>query len=130
MNSVDRAERDRLRGEASYKGAAFHKRYPSNYGFVPPVSPRPNKSLCDDLRAIKLEEATFMLDQGILCGMVSICQTGEFPKFVWCVDTDEEVYEAKIGGDGKSYHGYRLGQDEIARRRYYLAEWKKRQVDA
>ena len=33
---------------ASYVGSANHKRRPADYGFHPPVNPRPHKSLCDD----------------------------------------------------------------------------------
>lgn len=37
----------RLEDEARYTGSAHHKRRGADYGFSPPASPRPHKSLCD-----------------------------------------------------------------------------------
>ena len=37
----------RIEEEARYTGSAHHKRKPADYGFRPPVNPRPHKSLCD-----------------------------------------------------------------------------------
>lgn len=58
--------------------------------------------------------------------MVSKLVGEGFPKFVWSVDEDETVYEAKT--DPKSpgaYHGYPLeGEDDF--RTHILEEWKKR----
>ena len=57
-------------------------------------------------------------------GMFSDYQTSEgMPKYIWSVDFNEEVYEAKIGLDG--YHGYRLGEDD-AMRKVVLEAWRKR----
>ena len=49
-----------------------------------------------------------------------------FPKYIWAVDSDEEVYEAKLGDDGRSYHGYLLGDDELAMKKWVINEWRER----
>ncbi len=48
---------------------------------------------------------------------------GDIPKYVWSVDPDGEVYEAKIGQGG--YHGYRL-EEEDDMRSLVLKEWRQR----
>jgi len=49
-----------------------------------------------------------------------------FPKFVWCVDVDGEVYEAKTDPMTLGiYHGYRLEEDDDMRD-YVKAVWKQR----
>ena len=50
---------------------------------------------------------------------------GGLPKVVWAVDDDGEAYEAMLGGDGSSYHGYRLDQ-KAPNREYVIAEWQQR----
>ena len=58
--------------------------------------------------------------------MVSTSITGGLPKYVWAVDDCGEAYEAKLGGDGRSYHGYRLDRDDKAMRQWVIKEWKLR----
>ena len=111
--------------DARYTGSPQHKRRPADYGFHPPVSPRPDKSLCDDLRPITLREATGLFRAGIRLGMVSKPLPNGLPKFVWAVDDDGEAYEAMLGGDGPNYHGYRLKHD-AANHPAVIAEWNKR----
>lgn len=108
-----------------YVGSAHHKRFPGDYGFHPPVSPRPWKSMCDGERRILKTEAEELFRSGILAGMFSSFDFagGSQPKYVWCVDSAGEAYEAKIGHDG--YHGYRLENDDDMRL-VVLKEWKKR----
>jgi hypothetical protein len=108
-----------------YVGSGHHKLKPGDYGFQPPANPRPTKSVYDDLRAIRLEEAQTLFRRGIDLGMVSAFAEGALPKYVWSVDDDEEVYETKIGSP-PDYHGYRLGDDEQAMRHYVLKEWRRR----
>jgi hypothetical protein len=117
-------ERLRALGEALvYSGSAHHKRHPGNYGFRPPVNPRPWKSMCDSLREIDLEEAIELFRKGIRAGMISECGADEKPKYVWSVDDHGEAFEAKLGIDG--YHGYCL-EDEDNMRAFILREWKVR----
>ena len=51
-------------------------------------------------------EAAEPLRQGVIFGMFSNFADNEKPKYVWSVDADGEVYEAKI--DSYGYHGYRF----------------------
>jgi ABC-type amino acid transport substrate-binding protein len=67
------------------------------------------------------------IGRGVELGMVSLFANDGVPKYVWSVDEDGEVYEAKIKPAQKTeYHGYRLGDDDAAMRAYVLKEWKVR----
>ena len=126
QNSLSLEEQDILLRNSRYVGSAKHKRFPSNYRFHPQTNPRPNGSLCDDLRSISLEEAQRLFISGVRKCIVSICRDEiGLPKFVWAVDEKGEVYEAKTGNDG--YHGYRLDEaTEKNMRDVVLYEWKQR----
>ena len=94
---------------------------------APPTSPRPNKFLCDGKRIVKKEEAEKLFLQGLSRGMVSHYAENSFPKYVWAVDRDGKVYEAKVGEDGRRYHGYALSADgERDQCRLVTEEWKAR----
>jgi hypothetical protein len=123
--SFHQRQLDTLASQAAYVGSGHHKRNPADYG-LGRTNPRPTKSLCDLTRTVTLEQAQRLLAAGINAGMVSTLSEGGFPKYIWCVDEDETVYEAKtdIGAPG-GYHGYPLeAEDDF--RAYILAEWKKR----
>jgi hypothetical protein len=110
---------------ARYIGSAYHKRRPADYGFQPPTNPRPHKSLCDDHRPVPLKEAQRLFMEGVRRGMVSAFQIDGRLKYVWSVDEDDEVYEAKWDQEG--YHGYRLDpSNEKHQRAYVLHAWKQR----
>ena len=111
--------------EARYVGSPHHKSRPADYGFHPPVNPRPQKSLCDNLRTITMREACRLFRSGIQMGMVSSYLENGLPKFVWAVDHTGQAYEAKLGEDGSNYHGYRLYRDQRMRR-YIVREWRER----
>lgn len=99
-HALSDGDRLALIGRSVYVGSALHKRTPADYGFHPPMNPRPSKSLCDDLRAIPHAEASRLLQEGLRKGLVSpIASADDLPKYVWCVDADGEVYEAKLGND-------------------------------
>ena len=104
----------------------MHKLHPGDYGLVPPVNPRPSKSPCDDLRPLLRAEAAALFRQGLRAGMVGPLGAGGTPKYVWAVDAEGEVYEAKAKPPDTAYHGYRLGEDESEMRRYIRGEWRKR----
>lgn len=112
---------------ARYVGSPQHKRRPADYGFQPPVSPRPAKSLCEDAdsRSIPWREAIRLFKAGIRLRMVSKPLDNGLPKYVWSVDDNGEAYEAMLGSDGPNYHGYRLKHD-AANRVAVIAEWNKR----
>ena len=128
-DALDPEDLGRLAREARYVGSALHKSKPADYRFTPPVSPRPIKSLCDGKRIVKKGEAKELFCQGLLRGMVSRYPENGFPKYVWAVDQNGEVYEAKVGGDGRSYHGYALSTDRDRDRdlcRWVITEWNAR----
>lgn len=116
-----------LLAQAVYVGSSLHKMRPADYGFHPPVNPRPHKSLCDDLRPILAAEAVQLFAAGVRKGMVSTACINGLPKYVWSVDDRGEAYEAKWDRDG--YHGYRLDQDsEKYQRECVLRTWGERCV--
>ncbi len=112
--------------QAQYTGSAHHKRNPADYGFHPPANPRPNKSLCDASRSVRLADAQSLFREGIKRGMISVYPEGGLPKYVWAVDSDGRVYEAKRDRNSSNYHGYELGDDEGAMRKMVLTEWNLR----
>lgn len=125
LGSFTEADKESLLRMSRYVGSALHKRNPANYGFYPPVNPRGHKSLCDDVRSIPLQEAQRLFESGIRKGIVSTYKQDGIPKYVWSVDEQGEVYEAKLGNDG--YHGYRLNKEnESIMRNNVLQEWKTR----
>jgi hypothetical protein len=127
ISTFDSHERSRIAKVARYVGSANHKLSPGDYGFFPPANPRPSKSLCDDCRKLLLAEAARLLNSGILKGMMSSPGLGQLPKYIWAVDANGQVYEAKTKpGQDVTYHGYRLGDDERQMRAYVLIEWNKR----
>ena len=123
VDALTGEERDTLAKALVYVGSGHHKTKPSDYGFRPPVSPRPWKSICDGIRIIPLAEARQLFQRGIENGMVSPFPKGEVPKYVWSVDDSGHAYEAKIGLGG--YHGYRL-EEEDQMRSVVLKEWTRR----
>jgi hypothetical protein len=124
----DRAQREALACRIVYAGSAHHKRRPGDYGFQPPVNPRPSKDICDakDKRQILLDEARLLLAEGVRRGMFSTPGSNGLPKYVWAVDTDGDVFEAKTRPERETeYHGYRLGDDDELMRRYVSKEWTR-----
>ncbi len=123
------SELDALADAARYGGSAHHKTKPADYGLNPPVNPRPTKSLCDDVRVVLIEEANQLLRDAFSLGMVSPITDpldgSKLPKYAWAVDYEGEVFEAKLGEDGRRYHGYRLGHDDKVRK-WILREWRRR----
>lgn len=122
-NTLAPADLTALAGQLIYVGSAIHKTKPADYGFEPPVNPRPFKSICDGLRIIRLAEARALFRAGILRGMFSSFFVDGVPKYIWSVDGEGQAFEAKIGNGG--YHGYRL-EDEDNMRRLVIREWGKR----
>ena len=125
-DAIDPEVLDQYANQARYSGSPLHKRHPADYGFHPPVSPRPTKSLCDGNRIIRRAEAQALFQKGIQRGMISAPTEGELPKYVWAVDEQGHVYEAKRGGNGLEYHGYELGDDDGDMKRLVIKEWNLR----
>lgn len=125
---LERLTEDRkiaLTGAVRYVGSGHHKRNPADYG-LPRANPRPTKSLCDLERTILLDEARQLVASGIQYGLFSEPQEDGFPKFIWSVSENGEVFEAKtdIHGTGE-YHGYPL-EDEDAMHKYVKSIWEER----
>lgn len=92
------------------------------------TQPRGTKNVCDPkgYPPIKQKDATRLFRAGIRQRMVS-CKLNDkdLPVFVWAVNEHNQVYEAKPGEDGWTYHGYRLYKDD-RQFRPLLREWKIR----
>jgi hypothetical protein len=114
-----------LIASVTYVASGHHKRNPADYG-LQRTNPRPTKSLCDLVRIVPQQEAQELLRMGINYGMVSSHCFGDFPKFVWSVADDGEVYEAKTDAVTRgAYHGYRLEEDDDMRE-LVKEIWKQR----
>lgn len=117
--------------EATYKpDMAKHKRDGTAYGIKPPQFPRKlgeAVDFCDEKRFVPLKEARILFERGIKAGFISLHkEPSGAPKRIWCVDSDENVYEAKPNGkNSHEFHGYRLNDDRY-QRKYILNEWKRR----
>jgi hypothetical protein len=122
---IDAAGREALAARLIYVGSALHKTKPGDYGFHPPVNPRPWKSICDGVRVVLLAEARDLFRRGIHLGMFSEFGHAGVPKYVWSVDGAGEAYEAKISPGALAYKGYRL-EEEDAMRAVVLKEWAER----
>lgn len=124
---LSHSARKELCEQSRYVGSGNHKLHPGNYGFRPSHNPRPSKSPCDAIRTVLREEASALMRQGIMLGMVSQFDGQSFPKYIWAVDRQNDVYEAKTRPERTAeYHGYRLGDDEHQMREYILEEWNRR----
>ena len=129
INELTEPERVQLANTVRYEGSGHHKRSPADYGLAR-TNPRPTKSLCDLVKVVRFDEALELLSAGILWGMFSRFSYGQFPKFVWCVDQDGEVYEAKTtAATPGTYHGYRLEEDDDMRGEV-MKQWKLRCPEA
>lgn len=125
VSKLSVVEREDLAKNAQYEGSGHHKRSPADYG-LPRTNPRPTKSLCDAEKVVTLEQARLLLREGIVNGLFSDFVYDRFPKFVWCVDTDGEAYEAKTSAVAPGvYHGYPLEKHDQMRN-VVLRAWKDR----
>ncbi|MCY4259243.1 MAG: hypothetical protein OXC91_03125 [Rhodobacteraceae bacterium] len=100
----------------------------ADFGFTPPTSPRPDKSLCDGTGPVSRTQAQRLFRKGIDRAMISRCRIGNYPKFIWAVDEERSnrVYEAKLDKNSNRYHGYELGNDEVTMRTYVIDAWNAR----
>lgn len=122
---LDANAREQLTARVRYVGSGHHKRNPASYS-MDRTNPRPTKSLCDAAKHVALDEAQRLLREGILRVMVSPLGNDGFPKYIWSVADDGEVYEAKTHPNTPGqYHGYPLeGEDDM--RSYVSRLWAER----
>ena len=116
----------RCEARAIYAGSAHHKRRPEDYGFDPPASPRPNKSLRDGNIRLKHAEAKALFRQGLRRGMISRVDECGLPKYAWAVDGDGRVFEAIRSRGSVKYHGYELGDDDRPMKKMVKRAWRSR----
>lgn len=110
--SIDKTLLHLLSDRVRYVGSGHHKRYPADYGFER-TNPVPTKSLCDAVKPVMLDEARAQLVQGVMRGMISLPAADGFPKYIWSVDADGRVFEAKTHPNTAGlYHGYPLEKED------------------
>lgn len=115
----------RLSESARYVGSGHHKRNPADYGFER-TNPRPTKSICDMTGLVPLALAQSLMLAGIRKKMVSAILDDGFPKFIWSVTDNGQVYESKTHHNTPGqYHGYPLEKDDDMHD-YIMSEWGKR----
>lgn len=107
-------EKTSLRAGASYEGSPFHKRSPGDFGLTPPSAPRLDKTLCDEARIFLRAPAGDLFARAIEGGLVSESEGAPgFPKQLWVVADDGQVFEAIYGGSRTgAYHGYPIRRSD------------------
>ena len=111
MDHFPQATREWWAEHFRYQAAAYHKRNPANYGLPQGPDPRPDKTWCDLDRIVYKEEAVSLVRDGLCLGLVSPSLDGEWPRRVWAVGPDRQVYEAQLTNkELGTYHGYPLRQ--------------------
>jgi hypothetical protein len=69
---------------------------------IPPSSPRPEKTLCDEADVFEKAKASELLTAAIDRGVVSENTAADgFPKHLWAIDANGQVFEAMYGGSEK-----------------------------
>ena len=123
----DERDRQQMSEQCSYGGNPQHKTDPRDYQLDPPVNPRPGKTLCDGLTPIARVDATRLLRQGFVKGMVSeqLVQN-RWPQNVWAIAEDGEVYEAQLENPLQGvYHGYPMPENDPLKKTV-IEEWSRR----
>ncbi len=108
-HDVAEAELAYWREQVTYGGNPEHKRNPGDFGLTPPATPRPDKSLCDEIEVYRRTEALELLKEGIKRGLVSVQRSNGFPQNIWSMTADRVPLEAQLENrELGSYHGYPL----------------------
>lgn len=109
--AIDRLKR--VSAAMSYGGNPEHKRNPGDFGLTPPVQPRPDKTLCDDVHIFERAVALEHLRRGVERGLVSESWTGDWPQNIWARTTDGRILEAQLeNAQLGSYHAYPLPESD------------------
>jgi len=106
----------------SYGGNPEHKRNPGDFGLTPPAQPRPDKTLCDEVRIFERSVALEYLRHGVERGLVSESWTGDWPQNIWAMTVDGRALEAQIeNAQLGTYHAYPLPESDP-----FVSEVRKR----
>jgi hypothetical protein len=119
-NRKRRIDRDVAKGQLDgwadrvcYGGNPEHKRNPGDFGLTPPVSPRPDKELCDQVDVVGRDEALALLRRGLKAGLVSVQRVDGLPQNIWAVTDAGEPIEAQLENrETAAYHGYPLSESD------------------
>ena len=104
---------ERLARQISYGGNPEHKMNPGDFGLTPPIQPKPDKSLCDEVGIFRKCEAENLLRAGIRRGLVSQQERKGFPQNVWAVTLDGKPVEAQLeNAETGVYHGYPMPESD------------------
>ena len=112
-----------LAGRVSYTGSEAHKRNAGNFGVG--TRPRPDATLCDEVKIYDKEVAERLLKGGVEAGLVSEQTDNDYPKQIWSVQ-DDLVFEAQLENrEQGTYHGYPLLNRVDSRRQSILTHLEK-----
>ena len=108
-----RAYGEQLAAKVQYRGNPKHKRNPGNFGLTPPAQALPGATLCDDSGVCSRQEATALLRDGAMLGLVDVHETNGWPRMIWSVrQHDHMVFEARLENRQQGhYHGYPMHED-------------------
>lgn len=97
-----------LADRVKYGGNPEHKRNPGDFGLTPPLQPRPDKTLCDEVKIFSRREATGLLKEGVKKGLISEQHTQNgYPQNIWAVTEEGWPLEAQLENARQgTYHGY------------------------
>ena len=108
-----KADLERLVKMVHYGGNPEHKRNPGDFGLLPPLGPRPGKTLCDEANIFGRKLALELLKEGIRRGLVSEQMRNDFPQNVWAVSEEGIPLEAQLeNSETGTYHGYPMREDD------------------
>lgn len=109
----DAAMREKLVAEVCYGGNPEHKRNPRDFRLTPPLRPRPDKTLCDDVAVTTRSQALGLLRQGVKKGLVSEQMRGAYPQNIWAVTDEGQPLEAQLeSAEQGTYHGYPMPESD------------------
>jgi len=111
--------------QARYIGNPVHKKYPGDFDLDPPSNPRPDKTLCDKVNILKIEEASRLLKEAFRRGLISQAKAQNsdiWPKHVWAMTEEGHPVEAVY--DDHGYHGYPIPDARTPLYEEIVKRWK------
>jgi len=100
-----------------YGGNPEHKRNPGDFGLSPPSQPRPDKTLCDEVKIFSRAKATELLKAGVRKGLISEQERNGYPQNIWVVTEDGYPLEAELENSEQGiYHGYPMPKTDPFRK--------------